>query len=57
MIVDLGSGAGHFSKLLEPENAGKVLMLDISGKPIPYFLHRRHFCSPRNLRKDFASGQ
>lgn len=29
-IVDLGAGPGHFSKLLDPENARKVIMLDIS---------------------------
>ena len=30
-VVELGSGAGHFSRLLEPENAQKALMLDLSG--------------------------
>ncbi|EJD53978.1 S-adenosyl-L-methionine-dependent methyltransferase [Auricularia subglabra TFB-10046 SS5] len=29
-ILDLGSGSGHFSKLLEPETAAKVLMVDLS---------------------------
>ncbi|KAG2156366.1 S-adenosyl-L-methionine-dependent methyltransferase [Suillus clintonianus] len=29
-IVDLGSGPGHFSKLLEPEKTRKVLMIDSS---------------------------
>ncbi|KAH8118662.1 S-adenosyl-L-methionine-dependent methyltransferase [Phellopilus nigrolimitatus] len=31
-VLDLGAGAGHFSRLLEPENAGKSLMLDLSQK-------------------------
>jgi predicted RNA methylase len=30
-IVDLGAGAGHFSKLLEPDKARKVIMIDSSG--------------------------
>ncbi|KAJ7368776.1 S-adenosyl-L-methionine-dependent methyltransferase [Mycena albidolilacea] len=29
-ILDLGSGAGHFTKLLEPEKAQKSLMVDLS---------------------------
>lgn len=29
-IVDLGSGPGHFSKLLEPEKVKKSIMIDIS---------------------------
>ncbi|KAG2349213.1 S-adenosyl-L-methionine-dependent methyltransferase [Suillus weaverae] len=29
-IVDLGSGPGHFSKLLEPEKTRKILMIDSS---------------------------
>jgi len=29
-IVDLGAGAGHFSKLLEPDKARKVIMIDSS---------------------------
>ncbi|KAF8592760.1 S-adenosyl-L-methionine-dependent methyltransferase [Ramaria rubella] len=33
-IVDLGAGAGHFSKLLEPETTRKVLMLDMSEKTL-----------------------
>ncbi|EJD01536.1 S-adenosyl-L-methionine-dependent methyltransferase [Fomitiporia mediterranea MF3/22] len=31
-IVDLGAGPGHFTKLLEPENAQKCIMLDLSRK-------------------------
>jgi len=31
-ILDLGSGPGHFSKLLEPPKARKVVMLDSSRK-------------------------
>jgi len=30
-IVDLGSGPGHFSKLLEPEKVKKSIMIDNSG--------------------------
>lgn len=30
-ILDLGSGPGHFSKLLEPETTKKVVMLDSSS--------------------------
>ncbi|KAI0040429.1 S-adenosyl-L-methionine-dependent methyltransferase [Auriscalpium vulgare] len=33
-VLDLGSGAGHFSKLLEEDKAGKVTMLDLSGKMV-----------------------
>lgn len=29
-VLDLGAGAGHFSKLLEPEITQKSVMLDIS---------------------------
>ncbi|KAH9948750.1 S-adenosyl-L-methionine-dependent methyltransferase [Amylocystis lapponica] len=29
-ILDIGAGAGHFSKLLEPETTSKVVMLDSS---------------------------
>ena len=31
-IVDLGSGPGHFSRLLEPQNVQKSIMLDLSGE-------------------------
>ncbi|OCH94525.1 S-adenosyl-L-methionine-dependent methyltransferase [Obba rivulosa] len=31
-ILDLGSGPGHFSKLLEPETTSKVVMLDSSAE-------------------------
>lgn len=30
-ILDLGSGAGHFSKMLDSETTAKVVMLDASG--------------------------
>ena len=30
-ILDLGSGAGHLSKMLEPPITKKVVMLDSSG--------------------------
>jgi len=33
-ILDLGSGPGHFSKLLEPDKTRKVLMIDSSGKTL-----------------------
>ncbi|KAL5530082.1 hypothetical protein ACEPAF_6339 [Sanghuangporus sanghuang] len=33
-IVDLGAGPGHFSKLLEPENVQKSIMLDLSKKTL-----------------------
>ncbi|KAI5119596.1 hypothetical protein M0805_005766 [Coniferiporia weirii] len=33
-VLDLGAGTGHFSKLLEPENAGKSIMLDLSRKSL-----------------------
>ncbi|KIJ69849.1 hypothetical protein HYDPIDRAFT_178281 [Hydnomerulius pinastri MD-312] len=33
-IVDLGSGPGHFSKLLEPNKARKVLMIDSSKETL-----------------------
>jgi len=33
-ILDLGSGAGHFSKLLETSVTGKVVMLDSSAKTL-----------------------
>ncbi|CCM03355.1 uncharacterized protein FIBRA_05484 [Fibroporia radiculosa] len=35
-IIDIGSGPGHFSKLLEPETTDKVVMIDSSEK----LLHR-----------------
>ncbi|ETW83776.1 hypothetical protein HETIRDRAFT_314737 [Heterobasidion irregulare TC 32-1] len=35
-ILDLGSGPGHFSRLLEPEQTDKITMLDLS----PRILHR-----------------
>jgi hypothetical protein len=31
-VLDLGSGSGHLSKLLEPDRAQKVTMLDLSSK-------------------------
>lgn len=31
-VVDLGSGPGHFSRLLEPEKVKKSIMIDSSGK-------------------------
>ena len=31
-VLDLGSGPGHFSKLLDSETTQKVLMLDSSGR-------------------------
>jgi len=33
-ILDLGSGPGHFSKLLEPDKTRKVLMIDSSEKTL-----------------------
>ena len=30
-VLDLGSGPGHFSRLLDPEMTQKVVMLDSSG--------------------------
>lgn len=30
-VLDLGSGSGHFSKLLEQDQTAKVTMLDMSG--------------------------
>ena len=30
-VVELGSGAGYFTRLLEPGNTQKSLMLDMSG--------------------------
>ncbi|GJJ07215.1 hypothetical protein Clacol_001415 [Clathrus columnatus] len=33
-VVDLGAGSGHFSKLLETENAKQVMMLDLSQKSL-----------------------
>ncbi|KAF8842681.1 S-adenosyl-L-methionine-dependent methyltransferase [Paxillus ammoniavirescens] len=33
-IVELGSGPGHFSKLLEPDKTSKVLMIDSSKKTL-----------------------
>ncbi|KIY73972.1 S-adenosyl-L-methionine-dependent methyltransferase [Cylindrobasidium torrendii FP15055 ss-10] len=35
-VVDVGSGAGHFTRLLQPETVGSVLMLESSEK----LLHR-----------------
>jgi len=31
-ILDVGSGAGHFSKLLDAQTTKKVVMLDFSGE-------------------------
>jgi len=31
-ILDVGSGSGHFSKLLDPQMTKKVVMLDSSGE-------------------------
>jgi NADH dehydrogenase [ubiquinone] 1 alpha subcomplex assembly factor 5 len=36
-ILDLGSGPGHFAKLLEPEKTNKIVMLDLSCETC--FLH------------------
>ncbi|KAK7470257.1 hypothetical protein VKT23_001691 [Stygiomarasmius scandens] len=33
-IVDLGSGAGHFTKLLDPETTKKSIMIDSSAKTL-----------------------
>ncbi|KAF8514848.1 S-adenosyl-L-methionine-dependent methyltransferase [Hysterangium stoloniferum] len=33
-VVDLGAGVGHFTKMLEPDNTKKVIMLDISPKSL-----------------------
>ncbi|KAG9317317.1 S-adenosyl-L-methionine-dependent methyltransferase [Chiua virens] len=33
-LVDLGSGPGHFSKLLEPDKVRKVIMIDSSGQTL-----------------------
>ncbi|KAL5487701.1 hypothetical protein ACEPAI_5809 [Sanghuangporus weigelae] len=33
-VVDLGAGPGHFSKLLEPDNVQKSIMLDLSKKTL-----------------------
>ncbi|KAF9062221.1 S-adenosyl-L-methionine-dependent methyltransferase [Rhodocollybia butyracea] len=33
-IVDLGSGSGHFSKLLDPETTKKSIMIDSSSKAL-----------------------
>ena len=33
-VLDLGSGPGHFARLLDPETAQKVVMLDSSGTPL-----------------------
>ncbi|KAK7054105.1 S-adenosyl-L-methionine-dependent methyltransferase [Favolaschia claudopus] len=33
-VLDLGSGAGHFTKLLEPEKARKSIMVDLSQKSL-----------------------
>lgn len=30
-VLDIGSGSGHFSKLLEQDQTAKVTMLDMSG--------------------------
>ena len=38
-IVDLGSGPGHFSKLLEPDKTRKVIMIDSSGMSLQNGLH------------------
>ena len=34
-VLDLGSGPGHFAKLLETETTQKVVMLDSSSTPLP----------------------
>jgi len=31
-ILDVGSGPGHFSKLLDPQITKKIVMLDFSGE-------------------------
>jgi len=50
-IVDLGSGPGHFSKLLEPEKVKKSIMIDISGT-----FNRSHLiCLISNTRCDSQS--
>jgi len=33
-VLDLGSGPGHFAKLLETETAQKVIMFDSSSAPL-----------------------
>ncbi len=32
VVLDLGSGPGHFSKLLDSESTEKAVMVDSSGK-------------------------
>jgi len=39
-ILDLGSGSGHFTKLLEPALTNKVIMLDSSGTCCFQILHQ-----------------
>lgn len=37
-VLDIGAGAGHFSKLLEPENTRRSIMLDLSRASLIYLV-------------------
>jgi NADH dehydrogenase [ubiquinone] 1 alpha subcomplex assembly factor 5 len=36
-VLDLGSGPGHFAKLLETETTQKVIMFDSSSAPLLFW--------------------
>lgn len=41
-VLDIGSGSGHFSKLLEQDQRSKITMLDMSGTQAPLSPAREH---------------
>jgi NADH dehydrogenase [ubiquinone] 1 alpha subcomplex assembly factor 5 len=52
-IVDLGSGPGHFSKLLDPETTKKVIMIDSSGMSFLLNVTRySYLLSEKTLHRD-----
>lgn len=54
-VLDIGSGSGHFSKLLEQDQTSKVTMLDMSGTQAP-LSPAREYCpdmlSEKMLHRD-----
>lgn len=42
-MLDLGSGPGHFSKLLETTKVRKCIMVDSSGKYTQFFISANEF--------------
>lgn len=54
-VLDIGSGSGHFSKLLEQDQTSKVTLLDMSGTQASLPFVRNHcpdMLSEKMLHRD-----